>query len=251
MPLIINGVTIPDNGEVYVNGAKPASIKVNGVEVWRMSDSVTINYLLSECGGAVETLAGDNGVFTFTPPVGVTTITVSGIGAGGSGGVTAYDSLHISGGGHAGTENCGMAVAASPTHSIVIGAGGAVVSRGSEGGTNGNAGANSSIEGYIYAGGVGGVAGALDYNGVGAEHTDCLGNTHLDGADTDGASLGRGGQAGWGDGGCGIHIDGDGVGVACDGGIGSGGGAADLGTDSGGWNVTSGAGGNGQIIISW
>lgn len=34
MPLVVNGVTIPDGGEVYVNGTKPKTINVNGTKVW-------------------------------------------------------------------------------------------------------------------------------------------------------------------------------------------------------------------------
>jgi hypothetical protein len=70
MALVVNGQTIPDGGNVYVNGVKPDSIVVNGTTVWRnnvppsqITDLKATTNRISEV------------VITFTPASGVPTPT--------------------------------------------------------------------------------------------------------------------------------------------------------------------------------
>lgn len=93
---------------------------------------------------------------TFTPPAGVTTVWVTMIGGGGSGGASAnYDAVY---GGAAGAYVIKRAINVSPGVgvAVTIGAGGAAVSTAGSGVVGNNGGA-TSFGGYVVSGGQGGI----------------------------------------------------------------------------------------------
>ncbi len=214
--------------------------------------------------------AGNGTTNKWTAPTGVTSITVEVWGAGGAGGgFTGTQNNRGGGGGGGGAYRKTMSVAVTPgvTYDITVGAGGP----GSFG--NGGAGGASSatFDGAVtvtVAGGNGGT-GASASNGTGG--TGGTGGTFSGGNGSNGANGfggGGGSSAGTASNGNSVVASGTG-GVAVTGGgaggngsFGSGGGNGDPGGAPGGGggggrnmgedlNRNGGAGGNGQVIITW
>ncbi len=220
--------------------------------------SVIVDYtnFNSEVGSGIGSVTKNaDGFFSFTPPANVTSVTYSITAAGGSGSVALFDAYHPAGGGSRGQELCGVVEITPDVISITIGLGGAVVHRNYQSATNGNPG-NISVFGSVLAtGGSGGLHGvspqAAWYLGMGWAWAPCIGGTTLDGLN---AVASYGGQASWGWGGYGSSYPVGGAGtqiVAGAGCIGAGGGGAAFNDDSGHYDVWSGAGGNGQLRLSW
>ena len=179
---------------------------------------------------------------TFTVPAGITEVNVCMVGGGGSGSMGHEGGSLLAGGGFSGQIISELQVVTPlDVLTVTVGVGGAPVSN-----TDGLNGTPSSIGTATAIGGGGGTSG-LGYDGIGASRTTC-GGTASDGTyQTDEefgiTSYGFGGQSsGFGKGGNGKNAAG---GTPESGGVGAGGGA--------GWHyeVLSGAGGNGRVVVNW
>lgn len=230
--------------------------------------------LLAGAAGAVTDTFTTAGNFTWTAPVGVTSVAVEAWGAGGGGGAATGNPAK--GGGAAGGQYVRKVVAVTPgnTYAIVVGAGGAggvdvaggvgggstfaaatVVAKGGAGGglaaannSGGTAGLGSTVGGIgdiVYAGGGGsagaasaGVCNAGGAGGGGAGSTGAGGNAV-------GNTAGTGTASGGGNGGAGLTARGAGnAGFAAGGG--GGGGCATTGQ-----NQNGGAGASGRVDITY
>jgi len=168
-------------------------------------------------------------------------ITVCLVGGGGSGSIRQNNDGMTGGGFRGEPVSAVVNIPLNEIVSAVIGNGGGSNCTGDH--SNGYAGGGSNFGSYASAlGGAGGINHGA-YDGQGAPYVSpCNGVTYYDGSITSGN--GRGGQAGgFGNGGNGNNGDG--------GYNGSGGGGGGGVTDSYGGGECSGAGGKGQIMISW
>jgi len=191
---------------------------------------------------------------TFVVPAGYTTVTVTMIGGGGGGGYYSHGGIHshgfYGGGGYSGViVQQNVTVTPNGSYSIIIGAGGYrnltsyvwVDSTSSKFGTlTANGGARGDVDGS-------------DYLGNGGQRTTVFG-TFRDGYDeatygTQYAGLGKGGQAGFANGGSSNYWDGS-TRQAEDGIRGSGGGAGTSGYHSHD-GLEPGQGGKGLVKVSW
>ena len=182
---------------------------------------------------------------TFTVPQGYTEVTICMIGGGGSGGACAVPVNNptgalYSGGGYSGeiVSQVVSGLTSGQVIAVTIGSGGAGVS-GYD--VAGNAGTETVFGSIVANGGAGGGATTFPYYGEGgARVISCLGITTYDGSSAifeawgGGASGGYGGQAGFGNGGT----------LGGSGGVGAGGAGHIAGT-------ISGAGGRGELVVSW
>lgn len=224
-----------------LNGREINKLELNGRLVWEQytpAGNVTVHFDRVS-GNNPDTVAGENGSFVFTPPLGVTEITVCRIAGGGSGARMGLIPT-LAGGGRAGDyEESEITITGNQT--ITIGVGGKRPDQGPIGPTDGNSGSPTTFGSVTVLGGKGGntpqISADVDYRGVGNMRTTCAG-TDRDGNLTGTGTLGFGGQSsGFASGGNGADFD-----DAEDGRDGSGGGGA--------LNL-AGSGGDGLVIISW
>ncbi len=230
----INGNTIVSNTDSGTGVAPPEPGSV----------SVDRNTYTSTGTGAGTVVIAD-GVGTFTPPDGCTDVTVRLSGAGGSGGTFFAIVPSAIGGGYSGT--CAkeiIDVSALSSVPLVVGLGGAPVNDDFNGAV-GITGGSSSFGDLTVAGGIGGTfvhyGTTAEYSGTGEVVTKCD-ETHNDGVRWSSPLLtyfGGGGST-FGNGGAGAE---DGP---LQGETGAGGGS-----NVGGDGLSSGAGGDGRISISW
>lgn len=208
----------------------------------RVLYSTLASYITSTSKFQVFTASG-----TFTAPVGVTKVYISGCGAGGSGGGGANAPSTGCGGGGA----CGQSIANYPytvvagnSYTVTLNAGGASVKRTAAG----NAGGTSVFDSLTIYGGAGGAAGtgsggaggaaSILRQGIGVSGE--AGAAATDGGDGAGGMFGIGGLGGASGGANGAA----GTGYGC----GGGGGSGSCNSDAEG---NSGAGQKGIIIVSW
>jgi hypothetical protein len=198
------------------------------------------------------------GTFTFTAPVGVTSVTVECWGGGGGGGSSTV--AGTAGGGGGGAYAAGVvSVTPGNNYTVIVGQGGAsntaggnssfgtqIIAAGGSGGANNNdigaaggsvAGSSGSI---TYRGGNGGTSGT-NYSGGGGGGA---GST-ASGGDASGQTAGIGTDLNGGNGGAGVTTDNNGLPGSAYGGGGSG--SYRLGSV----NRTGGSGANGLVKISW
>ena len=176
------------------------------------------------------------GVYSWTPPSGVSQVFVTVIGGGGSGSTTTNDSggQQPAGGGYSGVAIKQQPVTVgNQAYTITVGAGGAKVQQGDN--RHGNDGTSSDALGVFALLGGGGNADQPAYPGEGSG----MDGTRMDGQyGGQGNYLGRGGNGGSNAAG----------GIGNPGGVGAGGGA---GYTEGSTDGVGGAGGNGFVRIEW
>jgi hypothetical protein len=223
--------------------------------------------------GANTTTFSTPGATGFVVPAGVTSITVQVWGAGGGGGgASGFGQAGSGGGGGGGFAERTIAVTPGTFYPITVGAGGA----GGAAGVTGTAGGSSSFSTLAVAtGGAGGIRSIASgsYGAGGAGGAGTVGTILRNGGAGGNAAAGFGGGGGGGSAGTGANGNaGSGItgGVAVtDGGAGANASAAisvngSIGSNPGGGgsgarrgssilnpNVTGGAGGNGQVKVSW
>jgi len=244
MPLKVNGTTIADGGEIYLNGNKPTVITVNGVQVWDSAGAGWVRVSKDWIDGSPEgraTVTGSGNNFTFTPPAGVTHVNVCIMGGGGGGSRRHY-SGQFAGGGMSGALNfqLDMLVDENPI-TISIGEGGLGAFDVSH--INGYNGISTWFREFEALGGVGGESRTTVgfwYYGIGLPRSICNMTTY-DGILAPG-TFAYGGQAGLGNGGAGGFYNG------FPGAFGGGGGATDQQDSNPGMG---GQGGHGVVMISW
>ena len=177
------------------------------------------------------------GTYSWTAPVGVTSVTVTAIGGGGGGGTTGIQR----GGGGGGCAVGTLTVVPGTAYAVNVGAGGAAL----------GAGGNSSISGFGLTAD-GGAAGGTVGGGVGAGGGATGGTSNYTGGNgdsTSGAGGGGGGAAGPTANGVNASSSTGGASGGAPGG--AGGNASASGSASGGGGGTSGAGADGYISIVW
>ena len=164
-----------------------------------------------------------------------TALTACMAGGGGSGAATPF--FYMQGGGHAGASLTTTRNVPGNTQFVVtIGAGGAAFIAPVTA-TNGNPGGDTVFDGTVAAGGAGGTLNEKIYNGNGGTKTSVCGGVFNDGLTVNGTA---GGEAGaFGNGGLAST-----TGAAEDGGISAGGGSVN-------GAFVCGAGGRGQVVLSW
>ena len=227
MSLYMNGTKIGTAlGNLIHNNINVTMVYCNGVKVWEVS-APPGSQLFTESG-------------TFTVPVGIYSVQVTVVGAGGSG----ANGQTNGGGGYAGAVvTTTVSVTPGQVIPVTVGAGGIAREYAASGGyISGAAGGNSAFGSVVAAGGSGGVAGGSAYagNGGATVYGTVDGGIHVYGYFT-----GYGGQGCIGNGG----RAGGGVAAysANAGGVGAGGGGACFAT----FGTWSGAGGRGQVLIAW
>jgi hypothetical protein len=225
MAVVINGVIVGEDHE---------SLVTNGDPVYRCyaNSSKTLVFDNLPPNTAIFTTDG-----TFTVPAGVSSVTLCMVGGGGAGGGNTSAGSGDLGGGHAGTV-VSTTVAVTPGQNISVGVGVGGVGNLA---THGSAGGTTTFGGLSAAGGAGGLTGTANYAGVGGANSTC-GGTSNDGAQAYAGLAFYGGQgSGFGDGGDTLDFGAD------PGGVGAGGGAAySFFIDSAG-----GAGGRGEVRLTW
>ena len=240
MSLYINGTfydTKTINCPVVMNGTTMTKIVANGTTVFeKYSGPPSPVYVRSS-----KTLVAGTDF-----PAGTVRVLI--VGAGGSGSRSKYGGKD-DGGGYAGSCYDTTSYHTSGTSvKITVGAGGSASGKGIDGDVQGNDGGGSSFGDKSVSGGSGGTYNSSNYAGNGGTRTVC-GVDYKDGTccTTDGNAYG--GQAGrLGDGGAGVNIqDNDESGKP--GGLSAGGGSATSSNKD--YNQTSGAGGNGLVVIRW
>ena len=200
----------------------------------QLSGSVVIDYNSYSFEGSGDgTVSISSGSGVFTPPAGITELTVCMVGGGGSGATVPVSYGVYGGGGWAGTVvSSTYSVTPEIGVSIIIGSGGNNPSSQQ----SGNAGSSSALGTLSAGGGAGGIYmwnESPGFNGAGASVTTC-GGTGNDGTNTNNGTVYYGGQSsGFGNGGN----------YGQSGGIGSG-----AGCTYGDPNIS---GGDGRIIVSW
>ncbi len=222
-------------------------LELGNVETTVIGGDVAIDFD-TVSGTNPETVTGSNGIFTFTPPLGVIEITVCLAGSGGSGASTNVIGIPM-GGGFAGKDASGsVTLSIDEVVDLIVGEGASAVNNSA----NGNAGSATVFGGYLSADG--GARGEYDkhsYAGSGDTKTYC-GGTYTDGVQVNSPAsgpfaggIGYGGEAGafgdGGDGGAEIITNP----TTKDGGVGAGGGGA---SNTGAY---AGKGGSGRISIKW
>ena len=258
MALQTSGAISLANIQTESGGANPKSInEYYGVGTVPASGTISLSHFYGQTAQAPAGSQTFTASGTFTVPIGKTSVTVCMCAGGGSGAYATYGS----GGGYAGGRiNQAVAVTSGQQIAVTVGAGGTYVAPDGLGTTAlGHAGSNSSFGGIVAIGGVGGTTTPTNgnksnpklYPGLGAGNiTTCGGSFH------DGTAISystgtntayqNGGQAGqFGNGGNGAYSVNGGTG-----GIGAGGGAAGSKYTT---NVSyhTGAGGRGQVVVSW
>jgi len=248
MPLEVNGTTIADGGEIYLNGHKPTVIEVNGVRVWDSAGAgwvrVSQNWIDGSPNGTPTVRQIDANTFEFTPLPGTTHVNVCTMGGGG-GGSRRSTSSNWAGGGWAGEINHQIDYAVDGTPLTII------TGNGGLGGDfwendDGGTGESTQFNDIVATGGAGGISVDNNFNGYygqGAARYICNMTTY-DGLLAPG-TFAYGGQAGLGNGGMGMSSLDDGQAGT----FGSGGGATDNTSDSS--PAIGGKGGNGTVMISW
>jgi len=208
------------------------------------SGSVTIDFnTYSYTGSGNGTVTISNGTGTFTPPTGVTIVSVTCVGGGGGGAASQQDDYFNTGGGHAGGIACAIADIINPSE-IRVGYGGQGGFTDSQGTVDGDAGTDSYAYGVTGSPGLGGTG--AGWYGNGGSNESC-GYTSYDGLES--GSNAYGGQGAIGDGGEGRSSKSTVIGE--EGGTGAGGGGANANEDNSSATHTGGRGGDGQVIISW
>ena len=228
MSFYVNGTMLSDTIDaVNVNGVNVTGVVCNGVTVWSRYAGPTSPIVVT---ASTTMVAGIH--FPANTDI---TVCVAG---GGGGGCTADGAWQNASGGRGSSQATSLLNIPTSENVIVsIGSGGSgTIVRYACGGS----GANSSFGSYLTS--IGGGGGG--HTGNGGARVTC-GGTHYDGAKYYNNATAYGGQAGlFGNGGVGGQRGGP---HAASGGKGAGGGAC---IHAHGWNP-SGAGGAGQIVISW
>lgn len=224
MLFVVNGTTIAKaaNKVVVNNDNSFTQVMFNGVAIWFNRASYTVT-------SSVTLTAGVH--FPHD-----TNVSYCMVGGGGSG---ACDSA-TAGGGYSGAVKSGVInKPKGSTISITIGAGGGVVAPYAAG----KAGGSTVLDGITAAGGHGGYKGSSSHAGNGQNRSTCGGTGKNGSHNTYGNTNGYGGQSsGFSNGGNSRAVY-----SAYAGGVGSGGGGANY-TNS---SYRSGAGGRGQVNLSW
>lgn len=155
-------------------------------------------------GGITTVTFSSAGNFTWTPPTGVTSITVEAWGAGGGGGGVGVTAANAAGGGGGGSyaKQTSFNVQQGVSYNVVVGAGGAGgAATGGNGGTGGSTSFNSNT--VLAVGGLGGIGVTTLTNALGGAGGSKLDNIGSDvysggagGASSGGTSGGSGSSAG-------------------------------------------------------
>ena len=246
MPLNVNGTTIIDGGEIYLNGNKPTVIEVNGVRVWDSAGAgwvrVSKDLIEGSPNGSPTVRQIDANTFEFTPLPGTTHVNFCIMGGGGGGSRRNIPS-NFAGGGYAGEINhqADYAVAGTPL-AISIGEGG--IGGDDYNSDDGREGGITWFNDIAVTGGLGGISLDNNFNGYYGQGAarDICNTTTYDGVV--GGDHGYGGQAGLGKGGDGMAFTNGQAGT-----FGSGGGATDDRSDD--LHFVGGQGGHGVVMISW